>query len=407
MSIRKLINKIWPSDTIEDNDNYSNIQFTTVDFTKNLRKHHGEVLFNPAVVHWKDDLFLCTYRVFIRYNKLDTRRFAKNPFFNPNHPWLGGQKALTFWNVPSDSMGYDVTRIVLVRINGKKIRTLKKYGEYPGVDVRLFKLSENRFVLTGNSNKWVQNENLKIKDGDCKGGCMLIYASILTLDENRKLHTGKEFVLCPQFSNWMEKNWSIWKSPKDEILVSTWIAPHHEIFHLEIEGDQISCPTVKHIRSDKNILGKLTAFYKNIMTVSLSTPALRTSNGHYVAFGHIKYKYNEVGKLDVNSPLRVYTDILLQKRKIFHPEFVYLMYIYEFEPIAPYNITRISDMFMPESVFSLVFANNLTYSPEEDKYILSYGDHDNQCWLLYMSPDQVESALKIVKNPRDVKFLIL
>lgn len=407
MSSIKLIQQPWISDRIVVRPNNSDIQFTTVDFTKKLRKHNGEVLFNPAVVHWKDDLFLCSYRVFMRYAKLDTRRFAKNPFFNPNHPWLGGEKSLTFWNAPKQFDGYDVTRIVLIRINGSKIKTLKKYGDYPGVDTRLFKIFENTFVLTGNSNHWVMDENMKIKEQDCRGGCMLMYASVLTMHDDHKLDIGEPFVMCPQFSNWMEKNWSMWKSPQGELLVSTWIAPYHEMFHLRIEGDRITCPNIQHIRSSKNILGKLTSYYNKIVHVSLSTPALRKPDGKYLAFGHIKYRYQEVGQLSPDSPLRRFTDLLIARKKVFHPVYVYMMYLYEFSPEPPYNITRISDMFMPESAFSLVFANNLTYSPEENKYIVSYGDHDNQCWLLYMSPDQVETALKDITNPRDVKFLLL
>jgi hypothetical protein len=409
MSSIKLIQDSSVTDRIVEKPNYSDIQFTNVNFTKKLRRKHGEVLFNPAVVHWKDDLYLCTYRVFIRYAGLDTRKFADNPFFNPNHPWLGGKPSLTFWSAPLEFKGYDVTRIALIRITGSKVKTLKKYGDYPGVDTRLFKISENKFVLTGNSNYWVYDQNLDIAKGNCKelNGCMLMYASILTINEDLKLDIGKPVVMCPQFSNRMEKNWSLWLSPRGELLVSTWISPRHEIFHLRIDGDRLSCPTVRHITSKNNILGSLKSYYNKIVHISLSTPALRMSSGRYVAFGHIKYTYKDVGELSSNSPLRRFTDLLIEKKKKLHPTYVYLMFLYEFSPEFPYNITRISDMFIPESAFSLVFPNNLTYSPEEDKYIMSYGDHDNQCWLLYMSPYQIEEALKVMKNPREVKFLLL
>ena len=416
---------------------YAPIHFVAKNVTGSLPRNGGEILFNPAVVHWKNDLYLCSYRVFVRYADLDTRRYDKTPYFNPNHPWLGNKPSQTFWASPKEGGGYDVTRLVLARImDREEPEILTVFSDQPRVDARLFKLREDRFAMTGNSSHWIYDQNLGLKNGNCRSrnGCMLMFSRVLTLRDNRlrddaeivdgsvDLFIGDSLVMCPQFSGRMEKNWSMWRAngdagygePNGELLVSTWISPRHEVFHLDVSGDKIECPTIEHVTRGENILGRIAKYYNKVLHVSLSTPALaaRLDDGtvddsRRIAFGHVKYVYKHIKDVPRGSPLTSFHKLLVEKKKHFHPTYVYLMYIYEFEATPPYRVTRVSDFFLPETSWSLVFANSLTWSPEQRSYVMAYGDHDNQCWLLYMTPTEVENALRTIRDPRSAHFLLL
>jgi len=380
------------------------IKFVKKNITNVLARKKGEIIFNPAIEHWKDDLFLCAYRVFIRYKDMITRgkKVITDPLHNPQHPWLGGPGSEFYWQ---SKAGYDQTRIVLLQIKGGSVKLIREYGTIYGVDIRLFKLQDSTFAVTGNM--WVQGNDYKVKGGECNSGCMLMTVRTLTITSKNKIEISQGIVLCPQISGRIEKNWSLWKDSTGDLLMSYGVSPRHEVFHLRVKGDIVECPKITRILGENDFFGRVRLYYNNIVHISLSTPAIRMDSGNYVAFGHLKYKYKDIEKIGKESNLYKFNEILLQKSKFFHPIFVYLMYIYEFSPESPYDILRSSDMFMQESKFSLVFATDLTYSPPDNKYIVSYGDHDTECWLLAMSEKEIDQALQVRDDPADVKFLLL
>jgi hypothetical protein len=380
------------------------IKFVKRNITSVLSQKKGEILFNPAIAHWKGDLFLCAYRVFIRYKDTSTRRKKTiiDPLHNPQHPWMGGPGSEFYWQSKS---GYDETRIVLLQIKGGRPKLVRAYGTISGVDIRLFKIRDNIFAVTGNM--WVQSEGVRVKGGECNSGCMLMTVRTLTITSKNKLQISHGLVLCPQISGRVEKNWSLWKDPSGELLMSYGVSPRHEVFHLHVEGDIIECPKITKTVGKNDFFKRFSLFYNHIIHASLSTPAFRMSSGNYIAFGHVKYRYKDISKIREDTNLYAFNELLKKKSKFFHPIYVYLMYIYEFSPEPPYTILRISNMFMPESKFSLVFATDLTFSPVDNKYILSYGDHDSECWLLAMSEKEIDQALQVQDDPADVEFLLI
>jgi len=305
------------------------------------------------------------------------------------------------------------------------------YGWIYGVDARLLKLDENTFVMS--NNRWIDaetgsKEKIDLRSGKtCDNGCMLIETRLITVSKGgRSISASKGKILCPEISHTTEKNWAFWKTIEDRLVFSYGLSPHHEVFSLKRVGNSIQCDGIRKIYSKNDFFKRFEKYYKGIVYVSVSTPALLQENGKYLALGHIKYKYRKIedskdfteeeyGSGVRSSPERKIVKFkntrlarfhkkLLNNDKKFHPSFVYLMFLYEFEPVPPYEVTRISSMFIPESPYALSFPSNLTYSPELDSYIISYGDYDSRCKMLIMSPKQVKNALKPISSPRNVKF---
>jgi hypothetical protein len=385
------------------------IKFYKIDITSTLDiEDSRDILLNPALCHWKKNLFLCAYRVFVRYKDINTSQYKNDPLFNPNHPWLGGEGSTTWWKST-----HDQTRIVLLRINGKKVSIVNKYGDFPGVDFRMIKLEDNKFSLTGNL--YVHDANIKRKDDqDCSNGCVLIISRVLTIDEKKGITISRGTILCPRYSEKIEKNWTMWKDPKGNMLVSYAVAPNHEVFHLTLKNNKLECPNIEKYKGENPIFPKLRDYYSGVWpqypntgSISASTPALPLSTGNYIALGHFKYQHHNIENINHDSNLYKFNILLKEKSKNFHPSYVYLMFFYEFNPKPPYNIIRISNMFIPDSKFSLVFATNLTYFPDQKKYIVSYGDHDSECWLLFMTEEEIMATLQDFTDPEDVQFLLI
>lgn len=401
------------------------IKFTKINFSEVLPKVIGSFIFNPSVCHWKDNFFICIYREFVRYSGLDTEKFMKNPLTNPNHPWLGSDQA---WPLYWQSMyGHDKSRVVLLSINDNlDVKLVRDYGCINGVDGRLFSINKNRFICTYNT----QGKNVILKDDkDCKNRyCDLIGVRIIEL-KNGMCYKGKETILCPSISNEIEKNWSLWKTPSGKLKFSYGLVPRHDIYSLKINKDQVKCSGIKKISGSNDFFERLKKYYKNIAYISLSTPALLQSNGKYLAVGHLKYKYRKIedkytpkGSVipvqktshdfnlkvkDKNSPLVLFHKRMIKENKGFHPIFVYLMFLYEFNSIYPYDITRVSPMFIPSSNYTLSFPTNLTFSPKLGSYIISYGDHDSLCNMLVMTEKEVEQSLGPLTDPKNVRFLMV
>lgn len=399
------------------------IKFYKVQFTCILPKDVNEVIFNPSISHWKDNLYLCTFRVFSRYPTVDSRKYSKNPLTNPNHPWLGSIEAWPLWW--NSVYGYDKTRIVLLKIDEKLNVTFEKdYGDVNGVDGRLLKIDYDKFIFM--YNEWLET-NIHIKSNKtCKDGCMLLGTRIFYLvDGELKKSTGK--LLCPEKSNTIEKNWSMWVNKDESLKISYGLSPVHEIFSMKIKNNSITCEDIKNIRGTVDFFNKLESYYNNNVIISLTSPAL-LENGKFIGVGHLKYKYRNITYEEVNtnsnnylnsgnkftvklthnnSNLIKFHNNMVKNGKKFHPLLVYMMFIYEFESTHPYDITRVSPMFIPKSDYTLCFPTNLTYSHKLERYIISYGDHDTACNMLVMTSKEINDSLEPIVKPRDVRFMMV
>ena len=281
--------------------------------------------FNPSISHWKDTLYLCSYRMFVRYEGLNQRQiqnydYSQDRFMDPNHPWLGGEGCSTYWKT-NYGYGYDKTGICLLTIDETGIKLIKKLREINGIDARLLKITNNLFVISYNI--FIdKNKSVKIKDGgDCEIGCALIGIRFIELEFNPdalelelnpdddddddddsdddddndnddddddddsdddsddddddgderhldalelKLHP--ETILCPLISNQVEKNWSFYTFPvKDAFAIrfSYGLYPRHEIYSLLIHETEDNVPTL-HCHHDQPLNAQPVEVLKNL-----------------------------------------------------------------------------------------------------------------------------------------------
>ena len=259
---------------------------------------------------------------------------------------------------------------------------------------------------------------------------MLIGTRIFSIN-NEELKKTKGKLLCPEKSNSVEKNWSMWMTADDSLKMSYGLSPVHEIFSLKIKNNKIKCNNIKKIRGKVDFFRELELYYNNNVMISLTSPAL-LENGKFIGVGHLKYKYrsidyerkngqiiltsNSYSNIDnkflvklthKNTNLVKFHNKMVKDGKKFHPLLVYMMFIYEFESTPPYDITRVSPMFIPESDYTLCFPTNLTYSHQLKEYIISYGDHDTACNMMVMTPDEIQDALEPIVSPSDVRFMMV
>jgi hypothetical protein len=282
-----------------------------------------------------------------------------------------------------------------LKIKRDSITVKRRYTlQLPSLDVRLFRVSGTGVIFIGNE----FDTTTRFREGlDCtKQTCSLQKIGVIHIGE--ELRVLKELFLCTEISKYTEKNWSLW-AENDNLLFSYNVVPSHQVFTI---NSDFECTSVKSINGRSEMLDALVAYYKGILYVSLSTPAFPFTSTTNFGVGHVKYEYEKIKSVDANSPLALFNETV--KEKYNHPKFVYLMYIYEFSNKSPYDITRVSNFFMPNNAYSLVFATNLTYDEPNERYILSYGDHDSECWILYLTREEIESVLTVKKNPTDFKF---
>ena len=211
-------------------------------------------------------------------------------------------------------------------------------------------------------------------------------------------------VLCPEIQNTVEKNWSFWNVGTN-LYFSYGLYPKHEIYGLEMNEDKkLSCSGIKIVEQNESILQKLSKYYSDKLAISVTTPAIRFNEYEFLGVGHVKYRYlDEIDKF-FYTPLYDFTMSIRSSNKIFHDYYIYLMYFYTFDAYG--NVTGISDMFIPQSDGALCFPSGLTYSNTLD-IIVSYGDLDNSCNLLFFNNGDVKKMIKRDNKPENILFKML
>lgn len=403
-----------------------------VDFSDIIPENKNTYNFNPSIAHWKEDLYLCSYRSFIRYKDFPfLPKYADEHLTDPNHPWLGGPGSKTWW---SNIDGKDNTSFFIMKIKNNRVFNVKSLNDgksvylknnktktfkfLTGVDTRLLHLKDNYFIVSYNI--LIQNKNLKIKNNqNCERGCFVIATQLLYLNpETLSLEIlGTENIMCPQISNRIEKNWSFWFY-SDQLFFTYGLAPKQIIYNVKIDYDNGKMYCTQPLDISKGYFGYFEEIY-NISKnkdffISVTTPAIRRIDkpNTYIAVGHVKYKNNqEKIKLLSNSPLASFFVKTNNFKR--HPVYDYLMFIYEFDPNNG-QLIAISDMFIPEgSDYILSFPSGIAYSGPT--LIISYGDHDARSKLLAIRPGILNKILKpiiytdkgiISPHPNEIGFFI-
>lgn len=393
-----------------------------IDFTDKLPDHKNSALFNPSVAYWKDRLYFVSYRKFRRYPDLiQDGKYQNDPYTNPNHPWLGSYPSKTWWWKIHE--GNDTTKFSLLEMNDKGsvniVKSFEKGDLYEGLfdrDTHLFKkgkkidddgiqgddgrllyVGDNIFILTYNVLLKGRNDVVIKKGKKCSDKCWLIAFRTISIQDN-KLLVGPETILCPEVSEVIEKNWSMWVS--DSLYFSYGLVPYHKIYKVFFNEDKPTCMLdgkVSSKKSDNNFFQRVEQFFDGKLKVSVSTPALSyknmdSSDAEYISVGHIKFYIHDVGNMR-ESGIKKFHKYIVQKGMKFHPVYSYLLFIYTFNPNSS-EILKISPFILPgETDWTLVFPSGISYDNRKEHLLISYGDHDQRCKLLLLDMNLVNKIL--------------
>lgn len=412
-----------------------------VDISNEIRKHLqvDSFVFNPSIAHLRDDIYLISVRAYV-HDK--TKPMDENPKLldNPQHPWG------TSWD------GLDQTLIFLARITDTF--EILEHTDFPIIvnvqDMRIFRFavdgSRVSYILTFNE-LYQERPDMVIKGGDtCDDFCYLIGWAYLVVntDTLKPSYVPGQLPLCPNISNPVDKNWSLWtagENGKIQPVLSYMIAPEHTAFTFQIEkvsrgelvGGSKCILKTPHLGKNTNFYGRLEKFYDSKLIVSLSTPAYPIDDNVYQAVGHLKVRINylrDLARKNVNTPLAKFAQkhAVAQNYVHFNPSYMYFMYLYKFvlepfteEHVIDYSnkVIEISDTRMLATIthttkafiidsseynYYLNFPSGMVV--ENKDTIISYGNGDASSHLLFLDNDELESFYEPIDkiNPAKFKF---
>lgn len=419
--------------------------------------------FNPSIAKIIDNLYLVSARSYIH---LPSKKWDTNPDLHKNkqHPWG------TSWD------GKDYTLICPARLTKDRklemVKNCKKLGyplNLPFQDLRIFRFIqlENKivFILTFNE-RYEGHTKTVIKGGDvCDDYCYLIGWGYLIVDAitlEFGYVPGSE-PLCPNISNPVEKNWSLWRHDDKntgliELLCSYNLSPIHSVFSLklinvtdgEINADS-SCKMLTHRQIDidqflhtfehLNFFRELEKYYDNNLFVSLSTPAYPVNgdpkSNVYQAVGHLKIKRHYLKKVPQSKKLYQLVN-QIKDYKYLNPNYIYLMFIYRFKVETTYHhqdkkdkntnrsdlgavyidnfvkinaeITQLSPAFLhqPDRYnYYLNFPSGMVIDNHTNETIISYGDGDKTSNLLFIDNKVIEKNLYNLKKLKPANYSFL
>ncbi len=363
------------------------------------------ILFNPSIAYYDADHFIITVRV--------VTRKAIPPAINT--PWLGGPNSMLWWQSQQDQTLVFVLKKDISLNDPKKIRYIADIG---AVDVRVVPLQSptgaisDKFLLTGNT--LIQsNPALKIRRGDCGNWCSLITMQIMTVDIiNDIIAITPQNYLCPDKSEYLEKNWSPWQITTSSdgqpiSFISYALDSYHTFFSYALTDDQQSIACLAEYKALNLVnFSEFTDFYSDIAKktyapVSLSTPLIPYNFDNeqmvsMIGIGHIKFRYDQ---LEPTSPMaKFYREVLRSKRK--HPMYIYMFFFFEVntkKTTAQFGSVIRASPFIHLNYYdsSLTFPSGLTRDTVDyTSYVASVGVMDERAVLLYFSKDEIEGSLQ-------------
>ena len=344
-------------------------------------------IFNPCLEQYKDNIFICAFRVF-------TRCITQNP----NDPWiLGNSKSQndeivsSFWNsnnVSIRSNGSDLTILCLLQIdaipNGYNIEQVRGSNIFISkegvVDTRLFKNGDS-FIASYNIGVW--------GDGNFRQN-IEISKVIITENNSIELHTSMKPCFDINEQRTTEKNWSFFKH-----LGSIYIAQHIDPFTIyKLENNNTCVVYYKYdiFKPYKQVfLTYLDIF--NTLHISLTTPIKKFEDKYY-GIGHLKFQLNKSKLLNaINSDIY---NIDINKKKILdfctvkssnkhrrkHPTYIYLMFLFGFS-FTNGQIDKVemsNPFYFNNNKTNISFPMGLNFNAVQ--MLMSYGEGDDACKLV-------------------------
>ena len=406
-----------------------------VNFSSILPINNNVYSFNPSIAHWKDNLYLCSYREFVRYRHLFQRgttntgityNYTVNRIVDPNHPWLGGAKEICYTKILD---GFDDTKMCIIKIDIETSEILLElivsimYDQngvilenIDGVDARLLRIGTDKFLLSYNTS--IQQDGATVP-------CILISTRIIDVihSDHIRIHIYPETILCPGISNCDQKNWSFSFLTNGNIAFSYGLYPQHVMYLVPFAPDDknivaVSCDSRQTLRGNQdNIFSKLVNYYEQKNTtgetnffVSASTPTVKINPNNpefFVGVGHIKFDYSKpINFYPKDSELVKFCIKMSTDKNLRHQKYIYLMFFYEIN-INDGNIKRCSNMFIPPRG-TYCFPSGLTLNNTD--IILSYGDNDDKCMVITFTTKEVENLLNdniVNKQANEVSFYMM
>lgn len=363
---------------------------------------------NNSIMHWRDDLFLMTFRrihyrastdknlhpwkiwdnaykylykdperLFLRSVSGGIRKHGDLKFKDACSPDVVVSMKHPRWTVSEDAPEFDSTGMCIVRLDGNGVWTMQSvcynlFGKDMAQDARLCSddvgelyITYNAFFRQDRSTRIMKRRFIirDLEDGDS-------YTYFFEEEPLDILHPRRIEKNCV-----MHRNNILYEFRDGSLVVHT---PHG----IRMNKDN---PVLQHIMSIiKPMKGLL----------SLGSPPISYRDRH-IATAHIKIPYRDL----MESPpscMESMMSMVNWSRVYKHGKFIYYMMLYEFDD--SYRITRVSNGFIPtddESChlpYLLCFSTGMTRHTD-DKIILTFGEGDTRCKALVLDPDDVDNML--------------
>lgn len=370
-----------------------------------FRDLHKYRRFNNSLIHYKDDYFLMTYRLF-RPSRTEATLSSHEATFHP-------------WN--SNWFSYvDVTVLALLKWDGRALhRVTEMLLQYPKRlhkfdqkfdDSRIAQLQGQYFIY---GQTWVTPMNDLAPDilqqgpkdskqsnitkclstiDDCDAAVVVLASIDLTLSKKNHLPDEatvtsismpcvfrREINKIHHEDTSIEKNWSFFESG-EKIYFQYMIHPHM-VISLDCEKIYTSPSPFEAIRK----------YYKCGLFFSPGGPLAPWKPGQLLGVGHLKYEYRCLTLLPHLQGLRM------------HPHSIYAFYFYTIANKPPFKILKFSHGFVPKyqgQYYSLVFPMG-SVKMDDTTWGISMGNGDATPNIVYLQTADIESKLLDDIPPED------
>lgn len=355
--------------------------------------------FNNSLIHFKDDLYLMTYRLF-----LPTRVTTKFKSDSRNrHPWTSNWSSIL-----------DDTVVAVLQVTPDQrfnvVRELRL--SYPShlrrfagnlQDARIVKL-KGRFYLYGQA--WItpvsdmaaeiskQHPHAEVancleEDSDCALVTVLLEEIELSTDrhglptEVRIVGVNLPCLRNPDVyrkrgEDIVEKNWCFFQHNKD-IYFEYMLSPHI-VYDLKCQQKYQTTSPITRVAKD---IGCGIFF-------SPGGPLMPWDEHHLIGCGHVKYKY------------RCTTLLTDTHSKYMHPQgwggLIYGMFFYLVQRNPPFELVRFSHAFLPRHKnmqYTIVFPMAcIPLDRPRQTWAISYGEGDDNSDIMILSRAEIEAMLE-------------
>lgn len=300
-------------------------------------------------------------------------------------------------------------------------------------DFRLFIDSNNKVKLIGNlrfDNEIIKHINFK--NNRIQRGIVTLEINYLDkimddvfLNEELKIHN--LVILFPEFHlNIVEKNWVYFKNINNKDFITFFSFPNSSPIYnilLEDKNEILINDKIKINVSEQNqklnidFFSILNKYYYNCLRFSAGSCLIDYNENETIGVGHLVinfkkmkklYSYNDIdigylmkkfnisrqGAITIN--LNILNIISRPERNAFiydhrNKNKIYMMFFYTINKFYPYNILKISNAFTPQiNQYNTSITFPCGICDHNDEYIISYGESDNICCLLFFDKNDIK-----------------